>query len=96
MECSDYILNSNIISKQIEGRTVLVDIDTAKYYTFNEVGNVFLSKFLSEKNSRDIIFEVEQDYDIEQSKIEADFHVFFDDLIKKNILTYRKESAHEK
>jgi hypothetical protein len=88
---SSYELKQNIIKKDIEDQSVLVDINTAKYFTFNDTGNFMLNCIIAGKSFDQISKDMKNEYDLDDKTIKDDYKVFLDDLLIKDLLNKREK-----
>ncbi|MCP3921594.1 MAG: PqqD family protein [Desulfobacterales bacterium] len=88
---SSYELKQNIIKKEIELQTVLVDINTAKYFTFNDTGNFLLNHIISGKSYDEISNDMKVEFELNDETLKKDYKNFLQGLIEKNLLNKREK-----
>lgn len=81
-----YSINENLIVKEIDKKSVLVDINTAKYYTFNETGNFILKCFLEKMNYEETKAKFLDVFDVEEDVFEKACGDFIEALKTKKII----------
>lgn len=81
-----YSINENLIVKEIDKKSVLVDINTAKYYTFNETGNFILKCLLEKMNYEETKAKFLEAFYVEEDVFEKACGDFIEALKTKKII----------
>ncbi len=89
----DTAVNKEMIIKDIDGKTVVVDIDAATYFTFNETGNLIWKCLLDGKDFEATKESITNEFTVSSEEFDKDYKAFIDDLKSKNLL---KEATHGK
>ncbi len=83
-----YELNPDIVSKQLDdGKSVLVDGKTRKFFAINETGSVIWNGLKEDKSPDEITLLLTIDFAIEREEARAHVDEFIDRLISDGILT---------
>lgn len=83
----NYTLNEDYIVREIDDKLVVVNINDAKYYTFNDVGKLILDHILQQKDYGDLLQSVQTTFDVTREQFENDFSLFLRDMESKSILS---------
>ena len=83
---SDFSINENLILKEIDNKSVVVDISTAKYYTFNDTGNFLLKCLIDGMNYEETKDKFLAEYDVAEDVYEQGYKDFVKALSVKEIL----------
>ncbi|MBW2003516.1 MAG: PqqD family protein [Deltaproteobacteria bacterium] len=91
-----YSINENLIVKEIDKKSVLVNINTAKYYTFNETGDFILKCLLEKMNYEDTKAKFLESFYVEEDVFEKAYKDFIEALKTKNIILKKEEDNEKK
>ena len=91
-----YSIDENLIVKEIDKKSVLVDINMAKYYTFNETGNFILRCLLEKVNYEDTKAKFLEAFHVEENVFEKAYVDFIEALKTKNIILKKEEDDERK
>jgi len=83
----EYVVNEDFIVRDIEDKLVIVNINDAKYYTLNEIGNLILHHIIQENEYDDPLKDVQSKFEVDQTQFEVDFKTFVRELTSKSILS---------
>ena len=83
-----YELNPDIVSKQLDdGKSVLVDGKTRKFFAINETGSVIWNGLKEDKSADEITLLLTIDFAIDREEARVHVDEFIDRLISDGILT---------
>jgi len=80
------IINSEIIAKELQGETVLLNKESGDYFTLNNMGTEVYNCICDGMETGEIIDLLFGKYDIEYDKLKADIISLIDKMKEKNIL----------
>ena len=83
---ADFAINRNLILKVIDNKSVVVDINTAKYYTFNETGNFILKCLINGMNYEETKDKFLTEFDVEEDVFKQGYMNFVKALSIKEII----------
>jgi len=83
----NYTLNEDYIVREIDEKLVVVNINDAKYYTFNDVGKLILDHIIQQKDYADLLQSVQTTFDVTRKQFEDDFSLFLREMESKSILS---------
>ncbi|MBW2606583.1 MAG: PqqD family protein [Deltaproteobacteria bacterium] len=81
-----YSINDDFIYKEIGNNYVAVDINTAKYYTFNDTAAFFLKCFADKKDQLQIKAAFLAEFDVHEETYLEGLNLFVKDAASKGIL----------
>ena len=81
-----YSINDDFIYKEIGNNYVAVDINTAKYYTFNDTAAFFLKCFADKKDQLQIKASFLDEFDVQEETYFEGLNSFIKDAASKGIL----------
>ncbi|MBN1623397.1 MAG: PqqD family protein [Clostridia bacterium] len=79
-------LSANIILRDMQGETVLLNLETGDYYSLNQVGSLIIKCIEENLSVDEITAKVLDTYDIDEETAKSDVLSLIDDLVKNNIL----------
>ena len=83
----NYTLNEDYIVREIDEKLVVVNINDAKYYTFNDVGKLILDHIIQQKDYGDLLQSIQTTFDVTRKQFENDFNLFLKEMESKSILS---------
>ena len=81
-----YSVNDDLIYKEIGNNYVAVDINTAKYYTFNDTAAFLLKCFADKKDLLQIKAAFLDEFDVHEEIYLEGLNLFIKDAVLKGIL----------
>ena len=81
-----YSVNDDFIYKEIGNNYVAVDINTAKYFTFNDTAAFFLKCFADKKNQSQTKAAFFDEFDVDEETYLQGLNSFIKDAASKGIL----------
>lgn len=85
----------HILSQEVQGELVLLDLRTGSYYGLNEVGSRIWPLLLQHKGLDDIVVALGQEYDVSLDQLRADVTAFVQKLMDFGLLTLDHEGYEE-
>lgn len=73
-------ISDKVLSQKVNGEIVLLDLGGEQYYSLNFVGARVWQLLAEGKNYGEILFTLEQHYEVEQTELESDVAVLLDGL----------------
>lgn len=90
-----FICSKNTISQEIDGETVLLDMDGENYFGLNTVGTR-IWQLLPEPRSPEEIFSILiLEYDVEEERLKADIAGIIEQLLTNGLVTRLKDSSDD-
>ena len=83
--------NSNILSSDMDGETVMMSVENSEYYSLSKVGTKIYDILLTEMTFSNLIDILTKEYDVARDICEKDTKEFIIDLINKNIIKIKKK-----
>ena len=80
------IINKNIIARDLQGETVLLNKENGDYFTLNSIGSEVYNCICDGMEKEQIIELLFDRYDIEYDKLKKDILSLIDEMKEKNIL----------
>ena len=80
------IINKNIIARDLQGETVLLNKENGDYFTLNSIGSEVYNCICDGMETEQIIELLFDRYDIEYDKLKIEILSLIDDMKEKNIL----------
>ena len=74
------------VSSEIDGEAVLMSIDDGEYFKIDEIGTRIWQLIESETAVSDLISKIEQEFEVEPEKCEAEVLDFLNDLEEHKLL----------
>ena len=81
------IINSNIIARDLQGETVLLNKENGDYFTLNNMGSEVYGCICDGIEIGEIVDLLFDKYDIEYDKLKADIISLIDEMKEKDILS---------
>jgi len=93
MDTSDkYISKSkDVVQKEIESKSVLLDLDSGNYYTLNRTGTFIWSLIDGTNRISEIIEQVVQKFDVDSSEASKNAESLIRDLGKEGLIVFHDE-----
>jgi hypothetical protein len=85
-ENTKYNVNQELLVKEIDKRSVIVDINTAKYFTFNETGDFIWKCFLENMDYEETKTAFLDEFTVSEEIFNKDYRTFICDLRLKKII----------
>ncbi|MDD3777684.1 MAG: PqqD family protein [Actinomycetota bacterium] len=79
-------INENIISREIQGETVLLNKQNGDYFSLNNVGTDIFNCIGQNMEAEAIVNSLFEKYDIEYEQLKSDVLSLISELKEKNIL----------
>lgn len=88
---AQYKINKGFIVQKLGKKTVIFDGEKSVLYTFNETASFIFQKLKLGWGKEKIVEALTKNYGIEKKKAQEDLSVLLKDLLKKKIITQKKE-----
>jgi hypothetical protein len=76
----------SVISRQVQGEEVILDLKTGTYFGLNEVGTRSWSLFGDQKNLKQVTGAIVKEFDVPFERAEKDVHQLVIDLKKNGLV----------
>ena len=84
---SNIKISSEVLSQEVSGETVLLDLQSENYFGLDEVGTR-IWQLLQEHNNLQKVFDIIlEEYDVEGKQLEKDLNDLLDKLISEGLIT---------
>jgi len=84
---STFSVSQEVLSQEVSGETVLLDMQSESYFGLDEVGTR-IWQLLQEKHSLQEVFDVMlEEYDVEEKQLEKDLSELLNKLIDEELVT---------
>ena len=80
------IINKDIIARELQGETVLLNMQNGDYFTLNGMGTEIYNLIRSGKGAGEIVELLLEKYDVGHDRLSADVSSLIDELKDKKIL----------
>lgn len=92
---SQMILNrkTGIMTADMKGATVMLDIETGKYYNLGDVGGRIWEILEEEMTIKQLIEKLMQEYDVTEEQCQKDIEPFLEKMMERGLVIGR--SIHE-
>jgi hypothetical protein len=80
------IINSSVVSAELDGEMVLLDIESGIYFGIDPVGTIIWNKLSEGADVEVIISSILSEYDIDADTVRADVATFIETLRDKNLI----------
>ncbi len=77
---------NNILWKEIESKSVLLNLDSGSYHTLNKTGTMILSFVDKNITVEDIILKVFETYEVDRDQAEKEVEAFIADLLNQGLI----------
>jgi hypothetical protein len=79
-------INKKVISKKLQGETVLLNMENGDYFSLNPIGTEIFEGIADGKSIDQIIQFLLLTYEVEYEKLKSDVESLVEGMINKNIL----------
>lgn len=86
------ICAKNVISQEIDGETVLLDMDGENYFGLNTVGTRICQLLQEPRSSEEIYAVLILEYDVEEERLKADIAEIVEQLLTNGLITRLEDS----
>ena len=80
-------LSPHVISQEVAGETVLLDLDSEHYFGLDTVGTRVWQLIGQQGNLRDIFATLLEEYDVDQARLLEDLTVLIDEVTERGLAT---------
>ena len=87
MDCSAKIDSENVISRELEGETVILDMKTGTYLGLNPVGTRMWALIQKHGSLRKVFEELQNEYEVPANTLERDLLQLVDQLSTKGLVS---------
>ncbi len=84
---SNVIISSEVLAQEVDGETVLLDLQSESYFGLDEVGTR-IWQLLQEHNELQKVFDIMlEEYDVDAKQLEKDLNGLLDKLLNEELIT---------
>lgn len=87
--------SKNLISQEINGETVLLDMDRENYSGLNTAGTRIWQLLQEPRSAKGIVAVMILEYNIEEDQLKVDLNEIVDQLLNNRILIKLKDSSND-
>ena len=81
-----YQLSPDVLSQEVHGETVLLDLAGETYFGLNEVGTRIWQLLKQNHGFEDMLEVLEQEFDVSHERLQADVAQLMEDLIAAGVV----------
>ena len=81
-----YQLSPDVLSQEVHGETVLLDLAGETYFGLNEVGTRIWQLLKQDHGFEDMVAVLEQEFDVSRERLQADVSRLMEDLISAGVI----------
>ena len=81
-----YQLSPDVLSQEVHGETVLLDLAGETYFGLNEVGTRIWQLLKQDHGFEDMLEVLEQEFDVSRERLQADVAQLMEDLIAAGVV----------
>ena len=81
-----YQLSPDVLSQEVHGETVLLDLAGETYFGLNEVGTRIWQLLKQDHGFEDMLEVLEQEFDVSRERLQADVSQLMEDLIAAGVV----------
>ena len=78
--------NPGQITADMEGETVMMSLDTSRYYNLGKTGSVIWGMIENSVPAGEIVSNLMKEYDVPREQCEAEVIAFLEDLLKEKLI----------
>ena len=80
----------DVLSQEVSGETVLLDLNNENYFGLNEVGTR-IWQLLQEQNDLEIIYDIMLDeYEVDAKQLRKDFDDIINQLVESGLIAFKE------
>jgi hypothetical protein len=87
LDCSASIDEDNVVSRELEGETVILDLKTGTYFGLNPVGTRIWALIQQHGSLRKVFEELQTEYEVSSETLESDLLQLVDQLSAKGLVS---------
>ena len=84
-------LSDGVLSQEVNGETVLLDLEGESYFGLNEVGTRIWQLLVSEQSVAGIMDSLSNEYDVSREQLESDVSDLLDKLTEAGLVSLRSD-----
>jgi hypothetical protein len=87
LDCSVNIDEDNVVSRELEGETVILDLKTGTYFGLNPIGTRIWALIQEYRSLRRVYEEMQKEYEVSSKTLETDLLELVDQLSAKGLVS---------
>jgi hypothetical protein len=84
-----FSISGEVLSQEVNGETVLLDLEGESYFGLNEVGSRIWQLLKSESTVSEMLSTLSGEYDVSQVQLESDVESLLAKLIRAKLVSLR-------
>ena len=80
------IASENIAYAELDGESVLLDVNAGQYYGLNHLGSIIMNQIKEPTSVKVLKERILEDFDVDIKLMEADLYAFLEEMIKYNLV----------
>ena len=85
--------NKDLISRDLDGEAVILNLESGKYFGLNEVGARIWSLLKESKSVKEILDTLLNEYDVEAERCEHELLTLLNDLSENGLIEIKDETG---
>ncbi len=81
-----FLLSKDVLSQEIDGEAVLLDMKSECYFGLNEVGSKILATLQKGATLDYLVSSLQGDYEVDKDTLEADISVLLSELLEAGLI----------
>lgn len=75
-----------VLSRELDGQMVLLNLETEEYYSFDETGVRFWNLLASSKSPQEAFDIMQDEYDVDPTVLNEELRTFFSSLVENGLV----------
>ncbi|HVL90600.1 MAG TPA: lasso peptide biosynthesis PqqD family chaperone [Actinomycetota bacterium] len=88
-EASDVEVPKEVLSRELDGEAVLLDLRSGRYFGLNGTGAVVWSMLKDGAEREQIAHQITEEFAVDLVRARADVDAFIESLVGRGLITYR-------
>ena len=84
-------VSQDVIFKEIDGESILLDLQSEKYFGLNEVGTRMWHLYTESSDTETILTQLLVEFDVDETTLRQDVIHWIAELVKAGLVTVNKE-----
>jgi hypothetical protein len=86
-------LSSNVVTQEINGETVLLDLASEYYFGLDEIGTRVWQLLAEKKNLRSVVSTLLSEFDVAEATLLADIDKLMQDITKQGLVSLQSSAT---
>lgn len=84
-------ISDEVLSQEVNGETVLLDLEGESYFSLNEVGTRVWQLLKSESSVGEVLAALGEEYDVSHEQLEKDVEALFSQLAEAGLIELQSD-----